>query len=104
MIKIILNEYDKKELSKQSTLIHGKLKEKLLKEFSKEDFRITPPLPGFIPRIKRKYIAEIFIRIKKNSNNLLPSEEYIEKRNKILKILPDTAMIKIDPMNLFMNK
>lgn len=63
------------------------------------DYVIFPPISSFIPKVKNKYIKEIFWKIKIANNLLMPSE-IASGRNKILDLLDSEAVIKIDPIDL----
>lgn len=99
LIKISFSDKNKEKVSKESALNYKKIKEMLSEEFKEEEFRIIPPLPSFISKIKNIYTAEIFLRIKKPANKFLSTDSYLEKRNKILETLPDKTEVKINPFN-----
>jgi primosomal protein N' len=103
IIKINYKGKNKQETFKQANNDYLRLK-KIIPDILGNNFKITSPLPAFVPKIINLYLFEIFLRIEINSieinsNELLPNNEYILKRNKILEKI-SKQNIKINPINL----
>ncbi len=99
IIKISFSDKDKNKAIRIANFNFANLKNLLDKEFGGGNFQITPPLPGFISKIRNKYIFDIFLKIKKDSSDVL-SENIIKKRNIVLNSLSKEATIKINPLNI----
>jgi primosomal protein N' (replication factor Y) len=99
IIKITVSSRNPQQLNRLSQHSYQYLNQQAAKLLNPQDYKILAPAPAFIPKIKNQYLREIFLRIKREPNELT-SSDLIKKRNKILQFLPDDVLIKINPVNL----
>jgi len=99
IIKITVANRNPQQLNRLSQHLYEHLSQQAAKLLNPQDYKILAPAPSFIPKIKNQYLKEIFLRIKREPNELT-SSDLIKKRNKILQFLPAGILIKINPINL----
>lgn len=89
IIKIIIKNKKEKEAEKISQECYQILKKELPRFFPKEFYQLSPPLPGFLPKVKGYFLKELILKLKRE-------EALIEKRNQLLNLLPPKIMVKIN--------
>lgn len=99
IIKITVWHRNLAQSSRLAQYFYQHLNQRAAKLFPSEDYKILPPAPAFIPKVKNRYAKEIFLRFKRDPANPL-SLDAIINRNKLINFLPNDVSIKINPINL----
>jgi len=99
IIKIIIQHKNRDYLNRLAVHLHQLLRQNAAKTLNPGDYYVLPPLSAFIPKIKGRFVKELFFKIKRDYSQPTSLAD-IEKRNKILRCLPDETIVKIDPLNL----
>ncbi|MDP2855513.1 MAG: primosomal protein N' [bacterium] len=99
IIKITVWHHNLAQSSRLAQYFYQHLNQRAAKLFGPEDYKILPPAPAFIPKVKNRYAKEIFLRFKRDPAKPL-SLTTIINRNKVINFLPNNVSIKINPINL----
>ncbi|MGB9848154.1 MAG: replication restart helicase PriA [Minisyncoccia bacterium] len=97
LIKIIIKDKKANKLLSIADYCYNLLLKNSQKIFSDKDYILSKPVSPLINRINNLYIKEIYWRLKINNDQNLT----IQKRNAILKLLPDEVDIEIEPIDIF---
>ncbi|MCX8016085.1 MAG: primosomal protein N' [Patescibacteria group bacterium] len=97
LIKIQISNKNPQKTIKIADYCYNLLHKNSQKLFTEKDYVLSKPISPLISRVNNLYFKEIYWRLKIEENiNLL-----IQKRNKILSLLPDEITIEIDPVDIF---
>lgn len=90
IIKIIIKNKKETETKKIANECFKILKEKIGDYFEKNFYQLTPPLPLSPFKLKDYFLQEIILKLKRN-------ETSIQRRNQLLRLLPQKIIIKVNP-------
>ena len=96
LIKLTFRHHDPQKAGTEAKILAVKLK-----RAGKEKIAdISEALPAFIPKEKGKYVWNIIMKIPISKSRFQISDEFLQKRNSILKYVPSNWEIDVDPESL----
>lgn len=97
LIKIQISNKNPQKTIKLADYCYNLLLKNAQKLFADKNYILSKPISPLIARVNNLYFKEIYWRLKIEENISL----LIQKRNKILSLLPDEIKIEIEPVDIF---
>lgn len=96
IVKLSFGHRDPKKAGQEAKILVAKLE----RTNKNTDISISPASPAFIPKQKGKFIWNIILKFKTKSSEFKISNEFLSKRNSLLKYIPSYWDIEVDPEDL----
>jgi len=96
IVKLTFRHRDGKKAGQEAKILAAKLQQ----ANKDEKIDISSALPAFVPREKGKFIWNIILKFIINNPQLIITNEFLHRRNLLLRYIPQNWEIDVDPENL----